>query len=731
MADIWGPGYGPADPSGSDWNARRDGHGDQNGQLQHGIPHIPPMNSGSQTPPSGPGSAGIMSNLNTLGNLNQGRLNGGGAGGNGDGNGNGNGNGKAGPTAWLPKEHITTLAIGTILQDRYRVETVAGLGGMGAVYKVRDLRFQSAPKYAALKEMITRFTDQVDQRARLSQFDREANILASLSHPAIPSVYDYFTQYERAYLVLEFVEGRDLDKVLNDTQGLLNEQLVGGWAMQLCDVLHYLHTHTPPIVFRDMKPSNVMLTTANTIKLIDFGIAKVFEPESKRGTQVGTEGYSPPEQYRGFSDHRSDIFSLGALMHHLLTRTDPRYEAPFTFHERMPTSLNPTVSPEMEAVIMRCVEGDAENRYRDALELRKALENALHIQSSFTGAFRATGGYSGTISPLAPGLVGQSSMLAGTGLVWKFQTEDEVRSSPVVVNDTVFIGSYDKHLYSLDARSGKQNWKVATDGGICVTPTVWKNLVMVGSEDFNVYGLQADNGQKAWTYATWQPVRSSPRVYGEALYVGSDDGFLHALDPRSGRQLWKFRAWRPIRSSVGYDEGLIYFGTEDEKLHALDAISGDEKWRHATMGAITSTPVVSNGLVYFGSMDFCVYGLDAKMGWQAWSARTQGFVISSPCVVGDRVYVGSVDHHLYCLDAKSGRVMWKFLAGEQITSSPAVSDGAVYFGCIDGAAYCVDIASGRQRWRFITNGPIPSSPAIADGVVYIGSMDGCVYALRV
>jgi outer membrane protein assembly factor BamB/tRNA A-37 threonylcarbamoyl transferase component Bud32 len=675
-----------------------------------------------------------MGNLNTLGNLNQGRL--GGAGGNGNGSGNGGGDGAngAGPTAWLPKEHITTLAIGTVLQNRYRVESVLGLGGMGAVYKVRDLRFQSSAKYAALKEMITRFTDQVDQRARLSQFDREANILAALSHPAIPSVSDYFTQFDRAYLVIEYIEGRDLDKVLSDTQGLLNEQVVGTWAIQLCDVLHYLHTRTPPIVFRDMKPSNVMLTTANTIVLIDFGIAKVFEPETKRGTQVGTEGYSPPEQYRGYSDHRSDIFSLGALMHHLLTRTDPRYEAPFTFHERMPTSLNPTVTPAMEAVIMRCVESDPDSRYRDALELRKALEDALHIPSGYpippgyTGPVRGDG--TGTAPYLSPGLA-NSAMIAGTGLVWKFQTEDEVRSSPVVANDTVFIGSYDKHLYSLDARSGRQNWKVQTEAGICVTPTTWKNLVIVGSEDFSVYGLQAANGHKVWTYPTWQPVRSSPRVYDDAVYVGSDDGFLHAVEARTGRSFWKYRAWRPIRTSVGYGEGLVYFGSDDERIYAVDAKTGQEKWRYATMGTITSTPTVAKDTVYFGSMDYCVYALNAEMGWLAWRERTQGFVVASPCVVDDRVYVGSVDHNLYCLDAKTGRVVWKFLAGEQITSTPAVADGAVYFGCVDGAVYSVETATGRQRWRFITNGPVPSSPAIADGVVYIGSMDGCVYALRV
>jgi outer membrane protein assembly factor BamB/tRNA A-37 threonylcarbamoyl transferase component Bud32 len=652
------------------------------------------------------------------------------------------------PTAYLPKNEITTLAVGTVLQGRYQIESVLGAGGMGAVYKVRDLRFAGAIKHCALKEMLAKFTDNMDQRSRLSNFEREANILASLSHPAIPSVHDFFAEHSRAYLVLEYVEGRDLEKVLKETQGTLSEQVVGSWAMQLCDVLHYLHAHKPPIIFRDLKPSNVILTPSNQIVLIDFGIAKVFERD-KKGTMVGTEGYSPPEQYRGVADARSDLYALGAMMHHLLTRSDPRLETPFTFAERMPSSLNPAVSPALEAVIMRCVEYDADQRYRDALELRGALEEALDVISLGTGHFRAgrstsLARHNGLVT-LTPG----SGALAGTGLVWKFQTEDEVRSSAMVSSSapsgpsgpsgsgspagaasTVYIGSYDKHLYALDARTGQMQWRFATDEGICATPALWKQLVIVGSEDFNVYAVQAASGQEAWTYRTWQHVRASPRVYGEALYIGSDDGFLHALEPRSGRPLWKFRAWRPVRSSAAYAEGLLYFGSDDERVYAVDALTGQEKWRFAALGGITSSPAVGNGLVYVGSLDFVVYALDAKMGWVAWRERTTNFVVSSPCVVGERVYIGSVDQHLYCLDGKTGRVAWKFQAGGQITSSPTVVNEVVYFGCVDGAVYALDAGTGRLRWRFQTEGAVPSSPVVADGVVYVGSLDGCVYALR-
>jgi outer membrane protein assembly factor BamB/serine/threonine protein kinase len=631
-------------------------------------------------------------------------------------------------TTYLQKQQFTTLAFGTVLQQRYRIESVLGLGGMGAVYRVRDLRFANATKYCALKEMIAKFSDTNDERTHLSNFEREANILASLSHLAIPAVHDYFTEHGRAYLVLEYIEGRDLEALLRDTEGVLPEQLVGSWAMQLCDVLQYLHGHQPPIIFRDLKPSNVILTPSNQIVLIDFGIAKTLQ-EGKKGTMVGTEGYSPPEQYRGVVSPRSDIYALGAMMHHLLTRSDPRFETPFTFAERMPRALNPAVSEAMEVIIMRCVEYDPEQRFGDVIELRTALESALKVSVLETGYFRNNSSSAlarGGAAPIGPTTGG----IVGTGLIWKFQTGDEVRSSPLVANGTVYVGSYDQNLFAIDARTGREAWRFATEGGICGTPAIWKHLVFVGSEDFNVYGIQADDGHEVWTYRTWQQVRASPRVHGEAVYIGSDDGFLHALEPRNGRPLWKYRAWRPVRSSAAYANGLVIFGSDDDRVYAVDALTGEEKWRFATIGGVTSSPAIGHEIAYVGSMDFCVYALDTKMGWVAWRERTGNFVVSSPCYADERVYVGSVDQHLYCLDAKTGRVVWKFQAGGQINSSPAVANGVVYVGCVDGGVYAIDAATGRQRWRFQTGGPVPSSPAVVDDLVYIGSMDGCVYALR-
>ena len=251
---------------------------------------------------------------------------------------------------------------------------ILGLGGMSAVYQARDRRFPGVMKLCAVKEMKSHSLDPQMRQIAIQNFEREANILATLSHPAIPKVYDYFSEEARSYLVMEFIEGRDLEAVLGEMTGFLPQEQVLEWSIQLCDVLQFLHDHNPAIIFRDMKPSNIMLDKHGRLRLIDFGIAKNFQPGQK-GTMIGTEGYSPPEQYRGIADQRTDIYALGATLHHVLTRQDPRVEPPFSFHERPIQSANPAVTSEFAQIIMRALEYEPDRRWPSAEEMKRALDH--------------------------------------------------------------------------------------------------------------------------------------------------------------------------------------------------------------------------------------------------------------------------------------------------------------------------------------------------------------------
>ena len=261
------------------------------------------------------------------------------------------------------------LTIGNVLQNRYRVETLLGQGGMGAVYKVWDLNLNL---HVAIKENLDYSTEA--QR----QFGREANILARLTHSHLPRVTDYFFLPGRGqYLVMDYVGGEDLQTLL-ERQGQLPEQKALAWIAQVCDALAYLHSQNPPIVHRDVKPANIKVTPEGKAMLVDFGIAKVYDQQLRTtmGARAVTPGYSPPEQYGlGRTTPRSDVYAVGATLYVLLTEQDPPESV-----ERMaggeivpPRRLNRHISPETEAVILRAMMLDSRQRYADGAEAQDAL----------------------------------------------------------------------------------------------------------------------------------------------------------------------------------------------------------------------------------------------------------------------------------------------------------------------------------------------------------------------
>jgi outer membrane protein assembly factor BamB len=627
------------------------------------------------------------------------------------------------------------LPKGAILQDRYEILKVLGLGGMGAVYQARDLRFTGVARLCALKEMTSTTPDPHMRRLAIQNFEREANILASLNHPAIPKIYDYFTEGIRSYLALEYVDGQDLEALMGDTEQMLPQDRVVHWAIQICDVLSYLHSQDPPIVFRDLKPSNIMLRPPNHIVLIDFGIARVFEA-GKKGTMIGTEGYSPPEQYRGVANPQGDIYALSATLHHLLTRRDPRLEPPFTFHEEPPRLLNPAVSEELEAVIMKGLEYEPEKRFANAEEMKAALMRCLRKETKEQGNKQVVSPPPLVTQRIQPEVADLSvstiePLRSDTGIlpIWEFKCEDEVRSSPVAADGVVYVGAYDNNLYALNAKNGEFLWKYPTEGGIAATPFVWKDRVLIGSEDRLLYAISSRTGRILWTCPTEGRIRSSARVEFEHAFFGSDDYRLYAVNVHSGRVVWRFEALGPIRSTPVVGDEIVYAGSEDNHLYAIDLQTGNQKWKFRANRGITSSPILHDGLVIFGSSDWNVYALDERSGWIIWRARTGHAVISSPRVMDGIVYIGSADGYLYALDASSGRQAWKFDAGSQIVSTPAVTENVVYLGTIGGDVVSVNIKSGKERWRFTTGGTVASSPFIYESVIYIGSTDHKIYAL--
>jgi len=582
---------------------------------------------------------------------------------------------------------------------------------MGSVYRARDLHFPNVVKLVAVKEMINAAPDPLVRQTIVQNFEREANMLATLNHPAIPRIYDYFTQDDHSYLVLEFIHGKDLETVIGDTNGFMPEDQIISWAIQLCDVLEYLHAHKPdPIVFRDMKPSNVMINHNGDVVLVDFGIAKTFQTGQK-GTMIGTEGYSPPEQYRGEATPLADIYSLGAALHHTLTRRDPRVEPPFSFAERPMRRINPNISIEIEAVVNVALQYNPGDRFPSASAMKDALMNVA----------RKTG----ALSKISSALPVSSS---GVKPLWSFKCEDEIRGTPILNQGALYIGCYDNNLYALNAADGKFQWKYATDGGIVTRPIVYENNVFFGSEDKRLHVVSERTGKVVWTYYTEGKIYSSPRIAEGHIFFGSDDQDLHAVNASSGRSIWKYSTEAPIHSTPLIANELIYFGNETGAFLAVD-FRGTMKWRFQSKRAITSSPISKGQAIYFSSVDGTLYSLDAKNGWPIWKYRLGKGSVSSPAIADDLAFVGAADGFIYCVDMRTAKEVWRFRTENQVSSSPTIYKDSVYCGSVDGNMYCLEYRTGRLRWKFEAQSAITGSPIVFDDIVYFGSIDHHVYAL--
>ena len=256
------------------------------------------------------------------------------------------------------------LSAGHVIQDRYKIEKMLGEGGMGSVYLATDTRL---PRQWALKELIQNTQDESERIQAEQSFVAEAQILSGLNHPSLPRVVDFFQENGRHYLVMDYVEGTTLEQLLEKGPLSVGETIRLG--VQMCEALEYLHGQAQPVIFRDLKPANIILTKTGKPMLVDFGIARVFRQGAGSDTRaLGTPGYAAPEQYgRGQSDHRTDLYALGATLHHCLSGSDPG-ESPFQF-----LALT-GASEELNHLILRAVSLKPEDRFQNALDFRQALE---------------------------------------------------------------------------------------------------------------------------------------------------------------------------------------------------------------------------------------------------------------------------------------------------------------------------------------------------------------------
>lgn len=268
--------------------------------------------------------------------------------------------------------------VGKVLNERYELIAELGKGGMGSVYLARDKILGS---YWAVKQV--KNNKSVDVEA----FKKEVELLSTLNYPDVPRIVDRIELGEDFFVVMDFIDGVSLSKKV-EAEGPQPEKDVVEWAKLLCDTLDYLHTtKSNPIIYRDMKPDNIMLTKNGRVKLIDFGIAiECVKGQPYLGPKVGTKGYAAPEQYvNDVLDERTDIYSLGVTLYYLVTATTPG-ASPESI--RPIREINPTLSEGLEYIIEKCTQADPKDRYQNCKELKRDLENINMLNSKYRKAMK-------------------------------------------------------------------------------------------------------------------------------------------------------------------------------------------------------------------------------------------------------------------------------------------------------------------------------------------------------
>jgi serine/threonine protein kinase len=353
------------------------------------------------------------------------------------------------------------------LQGRYSIIATVGEGGMSFVYKAIDRQYKN--RLVAIKEMsLSHYQSPAKRRKAEELFHREAEILSHLSHPHLPQVYDFFNENGRSYLVMEFIKGKTLGQLLTEsTTPWLPTEKVLDYAFQLCDALSYLHQQTPPIIFRDLKPANVIVTTQGRVYLIDFGIARIFKQGLDHDTQnFGTPGFASPEHYgKGQTGPWSDLYSLGATLHYCLTGKDPRSNTPTLFDFLPAYHHNPQVPLDLSNLIQRLVATKGDQRPPDAKTVQHEL---LSIQKQLSNpTASSTASPKASLASLMTWIIGYPNLNESPGTRWTSTTV------PWMAN--VYSRFCTWFLLAIVARS-QQLYRKGIHASSTWTSTFWQSL---------------------------------------------------------------------------------------------------------------------------------------------------------------------------------------------------------------------------------------------------------------
>jgi len=377
-----------------------------------------------------------------------------------------------------------------------------------------------------------------------------------------------------------------------------------------------------------------------------------------------------------------------------------------------------------------------------------------------------------------------SATSAQDSLLWKISTDSSIYSSPALSGNSIYFGSGDMNLYSVNKNSGALNWKFKTNGPVHSSPFVYEDKIIFSSADGRIYSVNKHSGDLLWKFEThgeqrydlWDYYLSSPIVYDNIVYVGSGDSSVYAIRADSGKIIWSFKTGGIVHASPVIKDSILFIGSYDGYLYTLNSKTGNLIWKFKTVGdayfpkgEIQKAVAIYNNTVIFGCRDYNIYALNAETGTGNWNMKERGsWIIATPVIYNDNIYFGTSDsHRFYCMDANNGEVKWIIPLNMRVYGSATVANGKIIFGCFNGKLYFVDIKTGNVENTFQTEeskkgyysiynnddnfkndftlygedsinsekqilalGSILSTPLVETHTIYFGDSNGYFYALR-
>jgi serine/threonine-protein kinase len=615
-------------------------------------------------------------------------------------------------------------------------------GGMGFIYRARDTK--RGDQLCVVKQL--RPDPDLDQ----AMFERETALLATLRHPNLPACWDAFSEGGQRYLVSELIQGLSLQHVI-DQRGLASEQEVIRWGFDLCDALVYIHTPQPPdrphpIVHRDIKPDNVIITPEGHAVLVDFGIARPYQVGRRDTVKMGTWGYLPPEQKAGQTEPRSDLYALGGTLHYALTGKDPQMlnliDINLQWHKGVSfpaaRSLNPRVSAGMETLLLRATRVVIEERYSsaramldDLRTLELAQQSRQHTLSSQTTAPIASSQHWPTFrGSSARAGVSTAALHPPLTTAWNTATKDAIDGSPIISEGVIYVGSRDHHLYALDTRARRELWRYRADGPLRSTPSLHGDTVFIGDDNGMFHAVQSAGGQGRWRIPLYGKCFASPAVGDGLIVVATQAGRVVALAPTSGQIVWEHQDGTAFYASPAIQGNLVLLVNGSGLVKGLEITTGKLLWAFQTSGPVRATPASDDGLLLVAGLDGSLTLLDARSGERLWQRSLGPAISASPVLTGEAVFAAGQDGALFALSRDTGNRLWTIRTSGQLAASPVLCATSLLVIDSEGTLSLIEADRGATSYQLALSAPVFASPAVSGRWCVIGTRQGNLLLLE-